>query len=123
MANLENVEVFDIKNYMVIFRQSEKRTYGDIEVDIRAIVRCTGDEYAMDVLFYAEGSDFPEHPIIELDKKKGFMFLPISDMTGFVDVLRNEKPIYGHLRGDRPEWTSVTTTQEPVGEGEIDRSE
>jgi len=122
MANLENVEVFDIKNYMVIFRQSEKRAFGEIEVDIRGIVRCTGDEFSMDVLFYAEGSAFPEHPIIELDKKKGFMFLPISEMPALVDVLRNEKPIYGHLRGDRPEWTSITTTQEPVGEGENDTS-
>jgi hypothetical protein len=33
-------------------------------------------------------------------------------------MLRNEKPVYAHLRGDRPEWTSVTTGKEPVGEGE-----
>jgi hypothetical protein len=83
------------------------------------MVRCTGDEYSMDVIFVADNSDYPE-PIFEVENKKGYMFLPIADIRAFVDILRNEKPIYGHLRGDRPEWTSVTTTQEPVGEGEMD---
>jgi hypothetical protein len=46
------------------------------------------------------------------------MFLSIQDIAAFVDMLRNEKPVYGHLRGDRPEWTSVTTGKEAVGEGE-----
>ncbi|MFN8376659.1 MAG: hypothetical protein U0694_27780 [Anaerolineae bacterium] len=33
---------------------------------------------------------------------------------------RNEKPIFAHLRGDKPEWMSVTTSKEPVGEGNVD---
>ncbi|PJF21416.1 MAG: hypothetical protein CUN56_11195, partial [Phototrophicales bacterium] len=81
------------------------------------MVRCIGDEYSMDVVFYAPDSKYP-NPIFEQDKKKGYLFMPISDMPAFVDTLRNEKPIYGHLRLDRPDWTSITTTQEPVGEGE-----
>jgi hypothetical protein len=43
-------------------------------------------------------------------------------MLVWIDVLRYEKPIYGHLRGDRPSWTSITTTNEPVGEGAVDQS-
>jgi hypothetical protein len=46
------------------------------------------------------------------------MFMPYRDIGILVDILRNEKPIYAHLRADRPEWTSITTTKEPVGEGE-----
>ncbi|MEQ8674949.1 MAG: hypothetical protein RLP44_03730 [Aggregatilineales bacterium] len=118
---MENFQIFEIKNYMVIWRQAEKRMFGETEVVIRGIVRCTGDEYSMDVIFYAPESPYPD-PVIELDKKKGYMFLPMSDMLAFVDILRNEKPIYGHLRADRTDWTSVTTSQEPVGEGEIDTS-
>lgn len=118
---MENVQIFEIKQYMVIFRQAEKRVFEDTEVVIRGMVRCTGDEFSMDVIFYADDSDYPD-PIYEVDNKKGYMFLPIHDMMSFVDILRNEKPIYGHLRGDRPEWTSVTTSQEPVGEGERDSS-
>jgi hypothetical protein len=53
-------------------------------------------------------------------EKKGYMFMPIADIMAFVDTVRNEKPIFAHLRGDKPEWTSVTTSKEPVGEGSID---
>lgn len=112
-----SAQVFEIKNYMVIWRQLEERDFNGVTVQIRGIVRCSGDEYSMDVVFYAPGSDYPD-PVFEEDKKKGYMFMPMSDMPGFVDVLRNEKPIFGHLRTDRPDWTSVTTSQEPVGEGE-----
>ena len=112
-----DTEVFEIKQYMVIWRQVEKRDFAGIEVKIRGMVRCIGDEYNMDIVFVAEDSQYPD-PIIDLEDKKGYMFMPMSDMLAFVDILRNEKPIYGHLRADRPEWTSITTTQEPVGEGE-----
>lgn len=112
-----NTAVFEIKQYMIIWRQRELRLFGSTEVIIRGIVRCIGDEYSMDVLFIAPDSPYPD-PVIELDKKKGYLFMPISDLHAFVDMLRNEHPVYGHLRGDRPDWTSITTSQEPVGEGE-----
>ncbi len=119
-------QVFEIKHYMVIWRQEETRDFDGTSVKIRGIVRCTGfptggaetDEYTMDVVFYAPDSAYPE-PIYNATEKKGYMFMPIDNIMPFIDILRNEKPIYGHLRGDRPEWTSVTTTKEPVGEGEI----
>ena len=116
---MAEAKVFEIKQYMVIWRQLEEREIGGVTVRIRGLVRCIGDEYNMDVLFLAPDSPYPA-PIFDVEQKKGYMFMPISDILPFVDILRNEKPIFGHLRGDRPEWTSVTTSQEPVGEGEID---
>jgi hypothetical protein len=113
----ENTAVFEVKQYMIIWRQAETRQFGDVDVVLNAMVRCIGDEYTMDVLFVAEGSDYPE-PQIDLANKKGFMFMPVARIRAFVDTLRNESPIFGHLRADKPEWTSITTTQEPVGEGE-----
>jgi hypothetical protein len=115
--------IFEIKQYMVIWRQLENRDINGTTVQIRGIVRCSGNEprtgeaYSMDVLFLAPDSPFPD-PTFDEAGKKGMMFMPISDIAAFVDILRNESPIYGHLRNDKPEWTSVTTTQEPVGEGE-----
>lgn len=119
---MDNVVIFEIKQYMVIWRQLENRDFGGVTIKIRGIVRCTGadkagESYTMDVIFLAPDSSVPA-PTFEPDNKKGYMFMPISDIAAFVDILRNESPIYGHLRGDNPEWTSITTTQEPVGEGE-----
>lgn len=119
------VAVFEIKEYMVIFRQMELREFNGVVANIRGIVRCTGvsingsEEYRMDVYFLDGSSDYPD-PVVSLEENSGAIFLPMEDMATFVDILRNEKPIYGHLRGDNPHWTSITTTNEPVGAGDED---
>jgi hypothetical protein len=124
MADLP-VAVFEIKEYMIIFRQLEERDIGGVKARIRGIVRCSGADpktqaqYRLDVYFLTSDSPTPA-PQIDLANNNGAIFFPFSDMQVLVDVLRNEKPIYGHLRADKPEWTSITTTNEPVGSGETD---
>jgi len=117
MNDANNSALFEVKQYMVILRQLEIMNFQGTDVNLRGIVRCLGDEYTLDVYFLEEGSAFPA-PTIDLANKKGFMFMPFRDIGTLVDILRNEGPIYAHLRGDRPEWTSITTTKEGVGEGE-----
>ena len=112
-----NAAVFEIKSYMIVWRQLEIMNFRGMTIKIRGLVRCTGDVYSMDVYFLTSDSPFPT-PVFDIEQKKGYMFLNIQDIAAFVDMLRNEKPIYGHLRGDNPQWTSVTTSNEPVGENE-----
>ncbi len=124
MADLP-VAVFEIREYMVIFRQLEERDFGGVRARIRGIVRCSGiapnteTQYRLDVYFLSSDSPVPT-PQVDLANNNGIIFMPFSDMHTLIDVLRHEKPIYGHLRGDRPEWTSITTGNEPVGSGEVD---
>ncbi len=124
MAN-SPVAIFEIKNYMVIWRQLEERDFDGVTAKIRGLVRLTGvgsqdnEDYRLDVYFLSEASETPA-PVVDLEKNMGSIFMPIRDISAFVDILRNEKPIYGHLRGDNPQWTSVTTTNEPVGTGDED---
>ena len=119
------VAVFEIKRYMVIWRQLEEREFAGVAARIRGLVRCTGvgsadqENYRLDVYFLAEDSAVPD-PQVDIDNQRGAIFMSISDIHAFVDILRNEKPIFGHLRGDNPQWTSVTTTNEPVGTGDED---
>jgi hypothetical protein len=110
------MHVFEIKEYVIIWRQLEHLSLGGETALLRALVRLIGGDWTMDVYFLADGSPVPAPGFLP-DQKKGYMFLSIHDIQGFVDMVRNEKPIYAHLRGDRPEWTSVTTSREPVGEG------
>lgn len=119
------VAVFEIKKYMVIWRQLEERDFAGVTARIRGLVRCSGigtagrGDYRLDVYFLSEDSDMPD-PQVDLDSNLGAIFMPIHDIHAFVDILRNESPIFGHLRGDHPQWTSVTTTHEPVGTGDED---
>ena len=46
------------------------------------------------------------------------MFYKITDMPYLIDMLRNESPIYLLVSGNGEE-VSISTTQEPVGEGEL----
>ena len=113
----EQTAIFEIKEYMVILRQVEVMDFEGEEIRLRGIVRCHGDEFTLDVYFLEAGTFFPQ-PVADIEHKKGYMFMPFSDLTTLVDILRNEKPIFAHLRADKPQWTSITTTKEPVGEGE-----
>ena len=119
----EMIAVFEIRTYLLSWRQVEVRAFGDVEALIRALVRCSGEDqdgqaYTMDVFFLSPDSQQPA-PIVDLHRRHyGALFFPIADLMPFIDMLRNEKPIYGHLRADNPQWTSVTTSNEPVGEGE-----
>ena len=121
----ERVAVFQIKNYMVIWRQLEEREFAGVTARIRGLVRCNGispdneEKYRLDVYFLAPDSDVPA-PQVDISNRRGALFMPVSDIFAFVDILRNESPIFGHLRGDYPQWTSVTTTNEPVGVGDED---
>ena len=121
----KSVAVFEIKNYMVIWRQLEEREFAGVTARIRGLVRCNGvgmddqESYRLDVYFLSRESDVPE-PQVDIANRRGAIFMSIGDIHAFVDILRNEKPIFGHLRGDFPQWTSVTTSNEPVGTGDED---
>lgn len=121
----QRVAVFEIKNYMVIWRQLEEREFAGVMARIRGLVRCNGvgaddqESYRLDVYFLSQDSDMPD-PQVDIANRRGAIFMPIADLFAFVDILRNESPIFGHLRGDFPQWTSVTTTNEPVGVGDED---
>ncbi len=115
---MADTAVFEVKEYMVVLRQLEHMDFQGTTVDLKAIVRLHGDEYTLDVYCLTDDSVYPQ-PVFDAASKKGYMFYAFRDIHVLVDILRNEKPVFAHLRGDKPEWTSITTTKEPVGEGEI----
>lgn len=116
--------IFEIKHYQISWRQLERRAVGGQTALVRAQIKCTGiepqtrTEYTLDVVFLAPDSPVPP-PSFNASEHKGAMYMPIADIHAFVDMLRNEKPIFGHLYDDKPDWVSVTTTKEPVGSAEI----
>lgn len=48
----------------------------------------------------------------------GAIFLPFKEMAPLVDLVRNKKPVYAYMNSDRPQWNSLKTSKEPVGEEE-----
>lgn len=109
--------IFEVKKYIVALRQLEERVVDGETIRIRAIVTCLGENYSMEIYFLTPDSYFPT-PTYDDERDTGYMYMPIDDLPKVVDLLRNEKPIYAHARGDKPEWSGITTSAEPVGEGE-----
>jgi hypothetical protein len=46
-------------------------------------------------------------------------YLPADQYLWYVDMLRNEKPVFAYVNKDNPGWNRIHTGQEPVGEGEL----
>jgi len=81
-------------------------------------ISCVGENREVLLIYFlSPGSAIPQ-PSYNHTTKKGAIFLPIKDMSLYVDMLRNEKPIYGYMDSDAPEKNAIRTIVEPVGEGE-----
>ncbi len=92
-------------------------TWGGVTVTARGIVACFGEHLRVLFYFLPAGAAIPDAMWNE-DARVAVTFLPISDMAPFVDVLRNEKPIYGNIDTDAPGESYISTLHEPVGEEE-----
>jgi hypothetical protein len=86
-------------------------------IKFRGILVCTGGDHTSAIYFLTEDSYVPKCSYLPA-YKRGVIYLPFKDMPPFVDMLRNEKPIYAYLNSERPEWNQLNTSAEPVGEAE-----
>ena len=107
---------FEVKEYQITMGVDLPSIVSGKDVKVCAIIGCYGDEYKLMINFVAENEGQPA-AVYDQDKKTGAIFLPISRLEGYIDLLRNEKPIIVHL-SERVEWIAIGTGHEPIGEGE-----
>lgn len=108
---------FEIENYQVTLGLDLPSIQTGKDEQVCGIIGCYGKDYQLMLNFVKEGSALPA-PFYDESKKTGVIFLPYSHLNSYVDILRNEKPVYGYCSSDKPEWNSVSTQHEAVGEGE-----
>jgi len=92
-------------------------TWSGTRIKARGLVACYGGDHRFIAYFLTEDSPVPDSVYV-VNNRVGAIFLPFNEMEPFVDLLRNEKPIYAYLNSDRPEWNNISTALEPVGEEE-----
>jgi hypothetical protein len=109
-------KIFNVKSYQVTI--GYELTGGGCGPKTRGLVSCYGDDgYRFVIYFAAPGSDMAPPQYVP-NKKFGSINVPINEMPHYVDLLRNEKPIYAYLDSEIPRWNSISTSKEPVGERE-----
>jgi hypothetical protein len=110
-------EQFEIKKYQVTLGSDLLSIVTNIDMKVVGIIGCYGKDVQIMINFVAEGEELPISAY-DSEKSVGTMFRPISLMPIYIDLLRNEKPVFGYLNSEKPEWNSISTGHEPVGEGE-----
>ncbi|MDT8435263.1 MAG: hypothetical protein RRA92_00785, partial [Gemmatimonadota bacterium] len=107
---------FEVKKYQITLGDHPS-TWGGLSVRARGIVACFGDHLRLLFYFLPAGAEMPA-PLWNEDARVAVTFLPYDALLPFVDMLRNEKPIYGNIDTENPGDSYVSTMHEPVGEEE-----
>ena len=105
----------EIKNYYVLYYAGGKKVTQPYPY--RSIVGLYGDDGIIAGLyFHNDSSTMPDSDHLP-DTGQPMLHYPVSDFANVIDLLRNESPVYYREVGG---WSmgSITTTMEPVGEGE-----
>jgi hypothetical protein len=82
----------------------------------KAIAVCAGSGGKKIYLYFNGGTQ--ALPSASKNGDNYFLYYRYSDMPNIIDMLRNEKPIYLFYVPDGKDNTRLTTTSEPIGEGE-----
>ena len=110
-------KTFQVTSYKMALGHAISATWSGKKIKIRGYVACYGGDHRFIGYFLTNDSPVP-NPVYVVDNKVGAIFLPFDEMPLFVDMLRNEKPVYAYLNSNHPEWISIKTSKEPVGEEE-----
>jgi hypothetical protein len=112
------IKQFVVTSYKIKLGYGMTATWSGKQIKARGIVAYHGaGGYRFIAYFLKDDSSVPD-PVYVVNNKVGAIFLPFNEMGPFVDLVRNEKPIYAYLNDAKPEWNNISSSQEPVGEEE-----
>lgn len=115
---MTNTNTYEIEKYVVTYfggAGRSKRPY-----KYRAIISLYNSAGQFGSLyFHCDPCTLPDSDQLSEQGTLGSHF-PLEEMPRILDILRNEKPVYFHQYLDWPTMGLISTSEEPVGEGEID---
>lgn len=111
------IKRFRVEKYQIKLGHSMTATWSGTQIKARGVVACHGGDHRFIAYFLTDDSPVP-NPVYVEQNKVGAIFLPFKEMEPFVDLVRNEKPVYAYLNSSKPTWNSISTSMEPVGEEE-----
>ncbi len=109
---------FEVKTYEIKIAREINASDKGQELKFPAYVVGRGDEHHVVVYILDDASTVPENSFVP-QYKRGTIFVPRWQYEWFVDLLRNESPVFCYLNSENPRWNALYTGAEPVGEQEI----
>jgi len=111
------IKRFIVNTYSIKLGHGLTATWSGTKIKARGIVACYGADHRFIAYFLTDDSLVP-NPVYIVTNRVGAIFLPFKEMGPFVDLVRNEKPIYAYLNSVKPHWNNISTSREPIGEEE-----
>jgi hypothetical protein len=108
---------FEISSYKISLGDKITTGFGGRTIMARGIISCRGPGYRIAAYFLSDDSPIPD-ATTSTQGDWAAIFLPPELMALWIDLLRNERPLYGYINTGIPGLTNLSTSLEPVGESE-----
>lgn len=113
-------KTFEVASYVLNMGFKNGATWGGVAIQIQGYVACTGKDRSRFIVYGLHpSSPVPPAPVYNVAGNVGAIFVPFAEISKYVDIVRNEKPVYANLNSDNPNWMGLSTSPEPIGEGEV----
>ena len=89
------VKTFRVRKYKLTLGYKGRSTWNGVVIRDRGFIACYDNnyEYSFIIYFLTEDSPIPD-PVYTEQNKVGAIFLPFKENMPYIDMVRNEKPIY-----------------------------
>jgi hypothetical protein len=109
---------FKITNYTITLGFEVYVYLNKRNIKTRGKLECYGRHGDRLIIYFLTDDQAAPEPFYNEADKYGAIFLPFKEMPVYVDLVRNEKPVYASLDSDRMKSNSISSRSEPVGEEE-----
>ena len=106
---------FQVISYEV--KLSRQLTVGS-NIKFYALICCYGKDGTRFCNYFLRPDSPVENNVYNPTTKWATAFLPAEQFPWYLDLLRNEKPVFAYVNSDDPISNHLYTGKEPVGEGE-----
>jgi hypothetical protein len=113
------IKQFEVAKYILFMGHRSRAAWGTRELEIQGYVACYGADGSRFVVYGLHpDSPVPFNAVCDIEARVGAIFVPFDSLPSYVDIVRNEKPVYATLNSENPNAMGLSTSEEPVGEGE-----
>lgn len=111
---------FKMELYTVLMGPVIGASVNDTHFNAHAMVMVGGEnDSQLNIFFLDKNSPVPNPPATVMENgKKGAICVPMEEMPAYIDILRNESPVFLLLYPDKPEFNHISTSWEKIGAGD-----
>ena len=112
------IKTFIVNTYEIGVGYKNTAIWNSVNIKIQGHLLCSSSDGYRFIVYGLHPSSLVPNPVYIEANKVGAIFIPFVELHNYIDLVRNEKPINVYLNSVTPEWNSLRTSAEPVGEEE-----